>query len=983
MARTRKPATPTVARLGGRVANTTTTPTQVTTKQVVYKIPSGRSNPSCPEKSVQVTASLPLKVTLKGDVYKIELNKDELKKVIEGYEALDLSNVNITLKTVNGDVTFNGAVTHKGLVTVGDITSTGLATLNEAVVDGNSTFNALATFKNGAVFEKGFDAKGESTIEKLAVSDKATIKEAEVTESLSAKSATVKEGLTTKELTVNETATIKDLTTNGDATLKNIAVNEGATFKGIADFKEQVNVEKNLDVKETATIKNTVVEEKATIKDLTVSWNAELNELSVEKETTLKGDVTASSNLTVKGKTYLKKDLEVDTKVKTVNLEATGTVSLGETTVNGTLTANNNTVLKGNTTTEGLTVKQGAMFESSVGVRDNVSIDRNLSVGGTSTLSTVVANETATFNKIATFNDDATFNDKVRINNNLQATGHTDLNTVIAKGQATFESDVDIDKNLNIDGNTNVAGEHSVGGNLVVHKLTNLKDNTHIEKDLQVDGNVNFAGTSVFGGKATFNGWIDTDAGITAGGSSTINNLTTTGKTILSNVTFNWPVTIPEEALKDTFQAVSQKDKPNGYVGLGANGKINPNVLPDSIGWGMVYKGLYSATAGVYPATPNRWDYYIISNPWVIAGQQWNAWDAMIYNGTSWDRVVSSSEVQSVNGRKGAVTGLEEASNKINTINVDAPSEVKYPSEKAIADKVKELKQSIASNAPTIDKIVGLQNILDGKADKATTYTKTEVDTKISTLSGLAGDITGLQTEIAKKADKEYVDNQLATKADKATTYTKAEVDSRLATKANANHTHTVGEINWLENMIDNKVGEAKTELNQSITNLIDSPGLANKVNAITINKLNKTDIVDNLTDGGTDKVLSAEQGKVLKTLVDSKTSVVVNDTLTSDSITEALSAKQGKELKTALDTVSEKVNLIETVTKYFEVEFNGEKEKEVSNAFFKVNSVVDYTFLNGDTAGRILTYVEDGKVTVKSDENETGKFAIYVTSRA
>lgn len=147
--------------------------------------------------------------------------------------------------------------------------------------------------------------------------------------------------------------------------------------------------------------------------------------------------------------------------------------------------------------------------------------------------------------------------------------------------------------------------------------------------------------------------------------------------------------------------------------------------------------------------------------------------------------------------------------------------------------------------------------------------------------------------------------------------------------------------------------------------------------------KVAKSDIVDNLTDGGTDKVLSAEQGKALKTLVDSKTSVTVKDALDSDSTTEALSAKQGKELKTALDTVSEKVNLIETVTKYFEVEFNGEKEKEASNTFFKVNSVVDYTFLNGDTAGRILTYVEDGKVTIKSDENETGKFAIYVTSKA
>jgi phage pre-neck appendage-like protein len=147
--------------------------------------------------------------------------------------------------------------------------------------------------------------------------------------------------------------------------------------------------------------------------------------------------------------------------------------------------------------------------------------------------------------------------------------------------------------------------------------------------------------------------------------------------------------------------------------------------------------------------------------------------------------------------------------------------------------------------------------------------------------------------------------------------------------------------------------------------------------------KVAKADIVDNLTDGGTDKVLSAEQGKVLKGLIDGKTSVTVKDALDSDSTTEALSAKQGKELKTALDTVSEKVNLIETVTKYFEVEFNGEKEKEATNTFFKANSVVDFTFLGGDTAGRILTYVEDGKVTIKSDENETGKFAIYVTSKA
>lgn len=198
----------------------------------------------------------------------------------------------------------------------------------------------------------------------------------------------------------------------------------------------------------------------------------------------------------------------------------------------------------------------------------------------------------------------------------------------------------------------------------------------------------------------------------------------------------------------------------------------------------------------------------------------------------------------------------------------------------------------------------------------------------------------------------------------------------------------TIQEIVNKIKQVDNVLGGVSAVMDTKKAEAIQAAKDALDTKAATLQaaidaKVAKADIVDNLTDGGADKVLSAEQGKALKTLVDSKTSVTVKDALDSDSTTEALSAKQGKELKTALDTVSEKVNLIETVTKYFEVEFNGEKEKEATNTFFKANSVVDFTFLGGDTAGRILTYVEDGKVTIKSDENETGKFAIYVTSKA
>ena len=264
-------------------------------------------------------------------------------------------------------------------------------------------------------------------------------------------------------------------------------------------------------------------------------------------------------------------------------------------------------------------------------------------------------------------------------------------------------------------------------------------------------------------------------------------------------------------------------------------------------------------------------------------------------------------------------------------------------------------------------------------------------------------DITGLQNALDQIVANgvQLVDNLISDDADKALAAKQGKVlkglidglTTKLAgveqvLQSNDTDLDTIQEIVNKIKQVDNVLGWVSAVMDTKKAEAIQAAKDALDTKAATLQaaidaKVAKADIVDNLTDGGTDKVLSAEQGKVLKGLIDGKTSVTVKDALDSDSTTEALSAKQGKELKTALDTVSEKVNLIETVTKYFEVEFNGEKEKEATNTFFKANSVVDFTFLGGDTAGRILTYVEDGKVTIKSDENETGKFAIYVTSKA
>lgn len=67
--------------------------------------------------------------------------------------------------------------------------------------------------------------------------------------------------------------------------------------------------------------------------------------------------------------------------------------------------------------------------------------------------------------------------------------------------------------------------------------------------------------------------------------------------------------------------------------------------------------------------------------------------------------------------------------------------------------------------------------------------------------------------------------------------------------------------------------------------------------------ELGAADVVDNLTSTDTDKALSANQGKVLKELIDAVPVVNVVDSLTSTSSTEALSSNQGKVLNEKVES--------------------------------------------------------------------------------
>lgn len=77
---------------------------------------------------------------------------------------------------------------------------------------------------------------------------------------------------------------------------------------------------------------------------------------------------------------------------------------------------------------------------------------------------------------------------------------------------------------------------------------------------------------------------------------------------------------------------------------------------------------------------------------------------------------------------------------------------------------------------------------------------------------------------------------------------------------------------------------------------------------------LMEDDIVNDLTTGGADKPLSAEQGKVLNGKIPTnplKTTDLVND-LTTGGTGKPLSAEQGKQLKALIDALTLRVDTLE-----------------------------------------------------------------------
>ena len=165
--------------------------------------------------------------------------------------------------------------------------------------------------------------------------------------------------------------------------------------------------------------------------------------------------------------------------------------------------------------------------------------------------------------------------------------------------------------------------------------------------------------------------WIDV-----AGGTGTVESITAlsplTGGTITEtgSIGINQASTSADGYLSstdwDTFnlkQSTSEKGQANGYAPLDSNNKVPTVHLPDSLVGAVVYQGTWDASIDSptlpTPDLTNKGHYYIVSNPGTYSGITYAIGDWAISNGSAWQKVDNTQDVNSVFGRQGNVVAIQ------------------------------------------------------------------------------------------------------------------------------------------------------------------------------------------------------------------------------------------------------------------------------------------------------------------------------------
>ena len=371
-----------------RVANTTT---GSTTTQAVYRIPTWNRR-DCDVRNFEVTWTSPIVVAIEWEnVYRISLDMAALENAIEGMN-LDLSNV--TLQTVNWNVTFTGNITAEGEFTWTTINATTWNITN--IVSNSITADAISTddlntdwltVTNNATVGGTLWVTWATTLGSTLSVDDVILANSDITVAWT----------TTTNSIVANSWNISDLTSTSISTWT-------------LNASTSISTDWTLDV----TWASTLWEVSAT--NISASWNvAAGGDLTVTWASTFTGNVTAW-NISAE-------DVSVDDL----------TVA-GNSTVAGTQTINWATIINNSLTVTWATNLWG-----------NVSTTGNLSVAGNST---ITGTQTVT--------GDSIFSGNVSVTENLTVAGDATVTDDLTVNGTTHLKGLETDWSVDIDGTLRV-----------------------------------------------------------------------------------------------------------------------------------------------------------------------------------------------------------------------------------------------------------------------------------------------------------------------------------------------------------------------------------------------------------------------------------------------------------------------------------------------------------------------------------------------
>lgn len=354
MPRQRKPQNGGQRLWTGRVANTTT---GSTTTQTVYRIPTWNRR-DCDVRNFEITWTSPIAVAIEWEnVYRISLDMAALESAIE---EMDLNLSNVTLQTVNWDVTFTGNITAEGEFTWTTINATTWNITN--IVSNSITADAISTddlntdwltvTNNATVGGTLWVTWATNLNSTLTVGWTTTVNS----------DLTVAWGTSTNAFTANNwtiatlvatTTTTNSVTVNNDAVVnRNLSVAGNSTLHWVN--ATDVNTSWNLSVAWTSAFTGAI-----TAWDITSNWNASLNNVAVAWNETITG------TLGVNWATTLNNSLTV----------AWASTLSGNASVGGNLSVAGNSTVTGNQT-----VTWDAIFSSDVSVANDLTVSWDATV---------------------------------------------------------------------------------------------------------------------------------------------------------------------------------------------------------------------------------------------------------------------------------------------------------------------------------------------------------------------------------------------------------------------------------------------------------------------------------------------------------------------------------------------------------------------------------------------------------------------------